>query len=71
MSQGCQPIGERYVVTKVDRNVIQELGGIPPLERLEATLQTLGETERQQATHSLQVGIAMTSIERNLGKEIF
>lgn len=59
VSQGCQPIGERYVVTKVDRNVIQELGGIPPLERLESTLRALGEHEQQQAAHGLQVGIAM------------
>ena len=59
VSQGCQPIGERYVVTKVDRNVIQELGGIPPLERLETTLKALGEVERQQAANGLQVGIAM------------
>ena len=59
VSQGCQPIGERYVVTKVDQNVIQELGGIPPLERLETTLRALGEMERQQAANGLQVGIAM------------
>ena len=59
VSQGCQPIGERYVVTKVDRNVIQELGGLPPLERLETTLKALGEPERQQAANGLQVGIAM------------
>ena len=59
VSQGCQPIGERYVVTRVDRNVIQELGGIPPLERLETTLKALEETERQQAVNGLQVGIAI------------
>ena len=59
VSQGCQPIGERYVVTKVERNVIQELGGIPPLERLEMILKTLSEAERQQAAQGLQIGIAM------------
>lgn len=59
VSQGSQPIGERYVVTKVDQNVIQELGGLPPLERLETTLKALGETEREQAANGLQVGIAM------------
>jgi small ligand-binding sensory domain FIST len=59
VSQGCQPIGERFVVTKVDRNIIQELGGIPPLERLETTLKALSEREQQQAARGLQVGIAM------------
>ena len=34
VSQGCPPIGERYVVTKADRNVIHELGGVPALDEL-------------------------------------
>ena len=71
VSQGCQPIGERYVVTKVERNVIQELGGIPPLERLEATLKALGEAERQQATNGLQVGIAMDEHRAEFGQGDF
>ena len=71
VSQGCQPIGERYVVTKVDRNVIQELGGILPLERLEATLKALGETERQQVVNGLQVGIAMDEHRSEFGQGDF
>ncbi len=71
VSQGCQPIGERYVVTKVDRNVIQELGGIPPLERLETTLKALGEREQQQAAHGLQVGIAMDEHRSEFGQGDF
>jgi len=71
VSQGCQPIGERYVVTKVDRNVVQELGGIPPLERLEATLQALSEHERQQIAHGLQVGIAMDEHRAEFGQGDF
>ncbi|MDH5774058.1 MAG: FIST C-terminal domain-containing protein [Nitrospirota bacterium] len=71
VSQGCQPIGERYVVTKVDRNVIQELGGIPPLERLETTLKALGESERQQAANGLQVGIAMDEHRAEFGQGDF
>ena len=71
VSQGCQPIGERYVVTKVDRNVIQELGGIPPLERLEATLNALDEHEQQQVAHGLQVGIAMDEHRPEFGQGDF
>ncbi|GJL60623.1 MAG: hypothetical protein NPIRA03_34800 [Nitrospirales bacterium] len=71
VSQGCQPIGERYVVTKVDRNVIQELGGIPPLERLETTLRALEEQEQQQAAHGLQVGIAMDEHRPDFGQGDF
>ncbi len=71
VSQGCQPIGERYVVTKVDRNVIQELGGVPPLERLETTLREISEAERQQAAQGLQVGIAMDEHRPNFGQGDF
>ncbi|MEE9232719.1 MAG: FIST N-terminal domain-containing protein [Nitrospirales bacterium] len=71
VSQGCQPIGERYVVTKVNRNVIQELGGIPPLERLEMTLKTLSEAERQQAAYGLQIGIAMDEHQAEFGQGDF
>lgn len=71
VSQGCLPIGERYVVTKVDRNVIQELGGIPPLERLETTLKALGEQEQQQAARGLQVGIAMDEHRSEFGQGDF
>ena len=71
VSQGCQPIGERYVVTKVDRNVIQELGGVPPLERLEMTLKMLSEAERQQAASGLQIGIAMDEHRGEFGQGDF
>lgn len=71
VSQGCQPIGERYVVTKVDRNIVQELGGIPPLERLETILKALGESERQQAASGLQVGIAMDEHRAEFGQGDF
>ena len=58
VSQGCKPIGERYVVTKAERNIIYELGGAPVLDRLQATLDKLGEQGGRQAARSLQVGIA-------------
>ena len=34
VSQGCRPIGSPYVVTKAERNIVYELGGMPALERL-------------------------------------
>ncbi len=58
VSQGCKPIGERYVVTKAERNIIYELGGAPALQRLQATLDKLGVDRGRQAARALQVGIA-------------
>ena len=58
VSQGCKPIGERYVITKAERNIIYELGGASPLQRLQATLDELGSDGGRQAAKALQVGIA-------------
>ena len=58
VSQGCQPIGERYVVTKAERNIMYELGGRPTLERLRRTLHDLGPERGKDAAMSVQVGVA-------------
>jgi small ligand-binding sensory domain FIST len=34
VSQGCRPVGQPYVVTRAERNVVYELAGEPALERL-------------------------------------
>ncbi|MGH9128628.1 MAG: FIST signal transduction protein [Acidimicrobiales bacterium] len=39
VSQGCRPIGFPWMVTKAEGNVIHQLAGKPPLERLEALAQ--------------------------------
>jgi len=58
VSQGCQPIGERYVVTKAERNIMYELGGRPTLERLRQTLRDLGPERGKDAAMAVQVGVA-------------
>ena len=58
VSQGCQPIGERYVVTKAERNIMYELGGVPTLERLQETLERLGPERGKQVAMAVQVGVA-------------
>jgi small ligand-binding sensory domain FIST len=59
VSQGCRPIGERFVVTRAEKNVIHELGGSPALERLESVFKSLGNAERRMAHRALHVGIVM------------
>jgi len=63
VSQGCEPIGERYVVTKAERNIIYELGGVSTLDRLQATLNALGKEGAQRAAMSLQVGVAFNELQ--------
>jgi small ligand-binding sensory domain FIST len=59
VSQGCRPIGEPYVVTKAEQNVIHELGGVPALERLQTLFESLGGDERRIAQRALHLGIVI------------
>jgi small ligand-binding sensory domain FIST len=59
ISQGCRPIGDRYVVTRAEQNVIHELGGKPALQRLQSTFNSLGEHERRAVHRALHVGIVI------------
>jgi small ligand-binding sensory domain FIST len=57
VSQGCRPIGSPYTVTRAEGNVIHELGGRPPFQRLQDLVTTLPETDRLLlAEGGLQVG---------------
>lgn len=59
VSQGCKPIGSPWIVTKSDKNVVQSLGGVPPLRRLEEIFQTLPARDQELAELGLFIGIAM------------
>jgi small ligand-binding sensory domain FIST len=60
VSQGCRPIGQPYIITKCEANVVQELGGEPPLIRLKEILQTLSEEETQRVRRGLHLGRALS-----------
>jgi small ligand-binding sensory domain FIST len=59
VSQGCRPIGQPYIVTGVEDDVITELGGRPPLQRLREIVAGLPIGERELANRGLQVGIVV------------
>jgi small ligand-binding sensory domain FIST len=59
VSQGCRPIGERYIVTRAENNIIYELAGVPALERLQTMFESLGPQERDLAQQALHLGIVM------------
>ena len=71
VSQGCQPIGERYVVTKAERNIMYELGGVPTLERLQETLEDLGPERGKQVAMAVQVGVAFDEQREEFGRGDF
>lgn len=56
VSQGCRPIGEHFVITKAERNAIQQLGGLPAYQRLIEVYATLATHEQQMLRRGLHVG---------------
>ncbi len=47
VSQGCRPIGAPFTITRAEDNVILELGGRPPLERLQELAASLPDRDRE------------------------
>jgi small ligand-binding sensory domain FIST len=58
-SQGCCPIGERFVVTRAEQNLIYELGGVSALKRLQDIFESLGGTQRRDAHRAVHLGIVI------------
>jgi len=56
VSQGCRPIGNVYTVTRAEGNIIHELGGRPPLQRLQELVETLPPEDRELVSRGLHVG---------------
>jgi small ligand-binding sensory domain FIST len=57
VSQGCRPIGHPYTVTRAEGNVLHELGGRSPVQRLQELVGALPERDRELlANGGLHVG---------------
>ncbi|MBI5396433.1 MAG: FIST C-terminal domain-containing protein [Verrucomicrobia bacterium] len=56
VSQGCKPIGEPFIITKAQKNVIFELANQPPVAVIQKVLTGLPEREKQLARQALFVG---------------
>ncbi|MGH8986592.1 MAG: FIST signal transduction protein [Acidimicrobiia bacterium] len=59
VSQGCRPIGRPYVITRAQRNFVEELGGQPALERLQELASTATEDERELLRSGLHMGLVV------------
>lgn len=59
VSQGCRPLGDPFTVTRVEHNLIAELGGRPALQRLEEIIGNADEGTRALAQRGLHIGIVV------------
>ncbi len=71
VSQGCRPIGEHYRVTKVDGNVVLELGGKPALGVLHELAQTANQHERELLEGGLLLGGVIDEHKDHFGRGDF
>jgi small ligand-binding sensory domain FIST len=58
-SQGCTPIGQTWTVTKVDQNIIQQIGNRPAYEVLADTFNQLPVDEQKMARGNLFIGLVV------------
>ena len=56
VSQGCQPIGQRFVITRVEKNLILELGGKPAMDVLEVVYESLPTSEQEAMRQGFHLG---------------
>jgi small ligand-binding sensory domain FIST len=59
VSQGCRPVGRHFVITRGEENVIQELGGMSPLEQLQQLFQNLPPEEQDLFRQGFHVGLVI------------
>ena len=59
VAQGCRPVGDPYTITRADGNLIFELGGRSPLERVRELAARMPAGERELLTHGLMLGVVI------------
>jgi small ligand-binding sensory domain FIST len=57
VSQGCRPIGKPFTVTKAERNVVLELGGRTPVQRLQELVAASSAPDRELLGRGIHVGV--------------
>ena len=59
VAQGCRPVGDPYITTRADGNVIFELGGRSPLARLQELAAALPGRDRELLARGVQLGMVI------------
>ena len=59
VAQGCRPVGDAYIITRAEGNVIHELGGRPPLVRLREMAAAMPSRDNELLARGLQLGVVI------------
>src|SRR6266700_1034536 len=71
VAQGCRPVGDPYTVTEADGNLIIELGGRPPLARLQDLATALPVQEQELLAQGVHLGIVIDEYRTEPGQGDF
>jgi small ligand-binding sensory domain FIST len=71
VAQGCRPIGDAYIITQAEGNVIRELGGRPPLVRLREMAAALPSRDQELLAQGLQLGLLIDEYRAEPGQGDF
>jgi small ligand-binding sensory domain FIST len=58
-SQGCTPIGDTWTLTRVEQNIIHQIGNRPAYEVLAETFNSLSKPDQQSAGGNLFIGLVV------------
>ncbi|MFN8051270.1 MAG: FIST N-terminal domain-containing protein [Acidimicrobiales bacterium] len=71
VSQGCRPIGQPFIVTRAERNVIYELAGQEALTRLNETIDGLSDHDKRLLANGLHIGHVIDERAADFGRGDF
>jgi small ligand-binding sensory domain FIST len=71
VSQGCDPIGEPWIITSANGSIVETISQRPAYQVLVETLQALPPDVQQRATRNLLVGLAMDEYKEAFGRGDF
>ena len=71
VAQGCEPIGEPYVITRAEGNVIHEVGGRPAMAVLADAVRSVPDAAARVARAGVFAGLAIDPAKSPLGRGDF
>jgi small ligand-binding sensory domain FIST len=71
VSQGCDPIGEPWIITSAEGNVVRTISQRPAYEVLVETVRALPRDIQERASRNLLVGLAMDEYKDEFGRGDF
>jgi small ligand-binding sensory domain FIST len=71
VAQGCRPVGDPFTTTRADGNVIFELGGRSPLDRLRELAAALPARDRELLAQGVHLGMVINEYQADRGQGDF